>query len=179
MSTLQSERVGLFAELDTSRSLGNFASLCDIPINIPQSRNPLLALQDVKSQLNAMAATTKTFGILNMLDDPQFRHRNSRIFLNDLGRTSYSDPQSGESPNSDVVRVEHHDIRGLSGRDVLDEPKYRFDSLMPGASYLVRMHFVEQHANHVDDRYFDICINETVVERRFDILKAQAANSRL
>jgi len=79
------DRVGLFDDLNMARTVGNFLNICDIPMELTGTRDPLLMLRSVKEQLPSLPHEEKSFSYLNTLDEPKMRHRSSRLVINHTG----------------------------------------------------------------------------------------------
>jgi len=176
VSAIINQRMGLFDEIDVSRTVGNFAGGCDVPLEFPTQEDLYDAVSSLRRQLECIPKNGKTQSILSMADWEEIRHRNSRFMFNYLGRVS-AKHETNIDPN-DLVHIPDHAEESQDAPDPFDSPIYQFGDLVPGELYEVRLHFVERFMNHVGDRVFDILINGLVVRNNLDILSASGAKYR-
>jgi hypothetical protein len=127
-------------------------------------------LRSVQEQVQAVPLAGKTQSLFQMRHDPQIPNVRSGIALNYLGKATKDQLLATPGPANDLPHLgaplpAEHDIKGM-----MRWPEYVFDSLDPGAAYLLRLHFVELHMTRPAERYFDVWINGKPVLVNLDIV---------
>jgi amino acid adenylation domain-containing protein len=183
VAALANQRIGILDDVDMSRTMGNFAGTCNILLWSRGITNAVDMLRSVQDQVKDLPLAGKTHHWFLQGDDPLVDNVRSGIILNywakvpkNPKRSPLLDLQTDAgyllSERDSAIPAEE-DIEGM-----VRWPEYVFDRLEPGATYLLRLHFVELHMTKPGERYFDVWVNRAPAITKLDIVQLAGARYR-
>jgi hypothetical protein len=169
ITLITNKRIGVFDDVDTSRTMGNFGCRCHAMFDCRNVLDRAGMFNLVRAQMAELPREGKTQDVLMDFDASVSGYVLSGVALNYFGRTSAHafDGSHGDSAGKSDSDA---DVRGM-----VRWPEYVLEGMEPSRGYLVRLHFVEPVFDAAGRRFFDVWLNGRLAIAKLDIIRESGA----